>query len=61
MTAKEKYGIKVHSSYIAEVKRMCGVSMQAKRSKENTKYKVFKATPKMVDAIKDALMFYGII
>ena len=58
---KEKYGFVPHSSYIAEIKRFYGVSMQSNRQLDNPKHSVKHPTSKMADAIKDALVYYGII
>lgn len=57
---KEKFGLNVHSSYIAEIKRIYGVKMQSYRQKEEAK-RVVHPTPKMAAAIKDALIHFRII
>lgn len=59
---KEKYGVNVHTSYIAQVKRMCGLDMGEnynKSKKENPEVK--KCPQEKVEYIKDALRFYGLI
>lgn len=54
----EKYGLKVHTVYISEVKRMHGIEMQANRRKTDPKYKCPKDK---VAAIEDALKYFNII
>ena len=56
---KDKYGVNVHTSYIAEVKRMCGLDMGEnynKSKKENPEVK--KCPQEKVEYIKDALRYY---
>ena len=59
---KEKYGVNVHTSYIAQVKRMCGLDMREnynKSKKEKTNVK--KCPQEKVEYIKDALKYFGLI
>ena len=53
---KDKYGVNVHTSYIAQVKRMCGLDMcenYNKSKKENPEVK--QCPQEKVEYIKDAL------
>lgn len=59
---KDKYGVNVHTSYIAQVKRMCGLDMGEnynKSKKENPEVK--KCPQEKVEYIKDALRQYNMI
>ena len=59
---KDKYGVNVHTSYIAQVKRMCGLDMcenYNKSKKENPEVK--QCPQEKVEYIKDALRHYGLI
>ena len=59
---KEKYGVNVHTSYIAQVKRMCGLDMGEnynKSKKENPEVK--KCPQEKVEYIKDALRYFKLI
>jgi len=57
-----KYGFKVHTAYIAEVKRSLGLSMyDAPNAVEELKQPQKHPTPEKVDAIKDALEYFEII
>ena len=59
---KDKYGVNVHTSYIAQVKRMCGLDMGEnynKSKKENPEVK--KCPQEKVEYIKDALKHFGIL
>ena len=59
---KDNYGVNVHTSYIAQVKRMCGLDMGEnynKSKKENPEVK--KCPQEKVEYIKDALRYYGLI
>ena len=59
---KDKYGVNVHTSYIAQVKRMCGLDMGEnynKSKKENPDVK--KCRQEKVEYIKDALRHYRLI
>ena len=59
---EEKYGFKVHTSYIAEVKRDLGLPMyDAPNAVEELKKPRQHPTEKMVEAIKDALKYFEII
>ena len=59
---EEKYGFKVHTAYIAEVKRDLGLSMyDAPNGVEVPKKERQHPTEEMVIAIKDALKHFGII
>lgn len=59
---KDKYGVNVHTSYIAQVKRMCGLDMGEnynKSKKENPEVK--KCPQEKVEYIKDALRYFKLI
>ena len=59
---KNKYGVNVHTSYIAQVKRMCGLDMGEnynKFKKENPEVK--QCPQEKVEYIKDALRYYNMI
>ena len=59
---EEKYGFKVHTSYIAEVKRSLGLPMHdAPNSVEQLKNPQKHPTPEKVTAIKDALKHFEFI
>ena len=59
---EEKYGFKVHTSYIAEVKRDLGLPMyDAPNAVEELKRPRSHPSAEMVEAIKDALKHFGII
>lgn len=59
---ENKYGFKVHTAYIAEVKRGLGLPMyDAPNAVEELKQPRKHPTPKMAEAIKDALKYFGII
>ena len=59
---EEKYGFKVHTAYIAEVKRSYGLPMyDAPNAVEKLKRPRQHPSEKMVESIKDALKNYGII
>jgi 23S rRNA (uracil1939-C5)-methyltransferase len=59
---EEKYGFKVHTAYIAEVKRELGLPMyDAPNAVEELKKPRQHPTEKMVEAIKDALKYFEII
>ena len=58
----EKYSFKVHSAYIAEVKRSLGLTMyNAPNAVETLKNPRKHPTPIQVDAIKDALTYFEVI
>ena len=57
-----KYGFKVHTAYIAEVKRDLGLPMyDAPNAVEELKQPRKHPTPEKVEAIKDALRYFEII
>ena len=57
-----KYGFKVHTAYIAEVKRDLGLPMyDAPNAVEKLKQPRKHPTPEKVEAIKDALRYFEII
>lgn len=59
---QEKYGFKVHTAYIAEVKRMVGLDMRkAPNAVEQRKHEYHPCPPEKVEAIKDALRHFGLI
>ncbi|SCZ05448.1 hypothetical protein [Alkaliphilus peptidifermentans] len=59
---ESKYGLKVHTAYIAEVKRGLGLLMfDAPNAVEELKNPRKHPTPEKVEAIKDALNHFGII
>ena len=59
---KNKYGVNVHTSYIAQVKRMCGLDMEEcynKSKKENPEVK--QCPQEKVEYVKDALKHFNLI
>uniref|UniRef100_UPI003FEFC727 23S rRNA (uracil(1939)-C(5))-methyltransferase RlmD n=1 Tax=Lachnospira sp. TaxID=2049031 RepID=UPI003FEFC727 len=59
---KEKYGVNVHTSYIAQVKRMCGLDMGENYNKSKKKNPEVKQCPQeKVEYIKDALKHFNLI
>ncbi len=57
-----KYGFKVHTAYIAEVKRSLGLPMyDAPNAVEELKQPRKHPTPEKVEAIKDALRYFAVI
>ena len=59
---KEKYGVNVHTSYIAQVKRMCGLDMDENYNKSKKGNPEVKQCPQeKVEYIKDALRHFGAI
>lgn len=59
---QEKYGFKVHTAYIAEVKRMVGLDMhKAPNAVEQRKHEYHPCPTEKVEAIKDALRHFGLI
>ena len=59
---KDKYGVNVHTSYIAQVKRMCGLDMGENYNKSKKENPEVKQCPQeKVEYIKDALKFFGLI
>ena len=59
---KEKYGVNVHTSYIAQVKRMCGLDMGENYNKPKKGNPEVKQCPQeKVEYIKDALRHFKLI
>ena len=59
---EENYGFKVHTAYIAEVKRELGLPIyDAPNAVEELKRPRPHPTPEMVEAIKQALKYYEIL
>ena len=59
---KNKYGVNVHTRYIAEVKRMCGLDMGENYNKSKKENPEVKHCPQeKVEYIKDALKYYSVI
>lgn len=59
---EERYGFKVHTAYIAEVKRNLGLPMyDAPNAVEVLKQPRKHPTAEKVEAIKDALKYFGVI
>ena len=59
---KDKYGVNVHTSYIAQVKRMCGLDMGENYNKSKKENPEVKQCPQeKVEYIKDALRHFGVI
>ena len=59
---KEKYGVNVHTSYIAQVKRMCGLDMGENYNKSKKENPEVKQCPQeKVEYIKDALKFFRLM
>ncbi len=59
---EEKYGFKVHTAYIAEVKRDLGLPMyDAPNAVEELKHPRKHPTQIQVEAIKDALKYFEVI
>ncbi len=57
-----KYGFKVHTAYVAEVKRDLGLPMyEAPNAVEELKQPRKHPTAEKVEAIKEALEYFGII
>ncbi|CUX55491.1 hypothetical protein BN3590_02150 [Clostridium sp. C105KSO15] len=58
----EKYNFKVHTAYIAEVKRSLGLPMyDAPNAVDELKHPRKHPTPIQIDAIKDALTYFEVI
>ena len=57
----DKYNIKAHTLYIAEIKCRHGLDMQCVRQKEQTTQPVKHPTAKMVEEIEDAMKFFKLI
>lgn len=59
---KDKYGVNVHTSYIAQVKRMCGLDMGENYNKSKKENPEVKQCPQeKVEYIKDALRYFGVL
>ena len=59
---ESKYSFKVHTAYIAEVKRDLGLPMcDAPNAVEELKQERKHPTPEKVEAIKDALRYFEVI
>ena len=59
---KKKYGVNVHTSYIAQVKRMCGLDMGENYNKSKKEIPEVKQCPQeKVEYIKDALRHFKLI
>ena len=59
---KEKYGVNVHTSYIAQVKRMCGLDMGENYNNSKKENQEVKQCPQeKVEYIKDALRYFKLI
>lgn len=59
---KDKYGVNVHTSYIAQVKRMCGLDMGENYNKSKKENPEIKQCPQeKVEYIKDALRHFGLL
>ena len=59
---KDKYGVNVHTSYIAQVKRMCGLDMGENYNKSKKENPEVKQCPQeKVEDIKDALKHFNLI
>lgn len=59
---ESKYGFKVHTAYIAELKRSLGLPMyDAPNAVEDLKYQHQSAPTHKVEAIKDALKHFEVI
>lgn len=59
---RDKYGVNVHTRYIAEVKRMCGIEMGENYNKSKKENPEVKQCPQeKVEYIKDALRCFGMI
>ena len=59
---KDKYGVNVHTSYIAQVKRMCGLDMGENYNKSKKENPEVKQCPQeKVEYIKDAMRHFNMI
>lgn len=59
---KNKYGVNVHTSYIAQVKRMCGMDMGENYNKSKKENPEVKQCPQeKVEYINDALRHFKLI
>lgn len=59
---KDKYGVNVHTSYIAQVERICGLDMGENHNKSKKENPVVRQCPQeQREYIKDALEYFGVI
>ena len=59
---KDRYGVNVHTSYIAQVKRMCGLDMGENYNKSKKENPQVKQCPQEnMEYIKDALRYFKLI
>ena len=59
---EKKYGFKVHTAYIAEVKRSLGLTIHdAPNAVEELKHPRKHPPKEKMEAIKDALKYFGVI
>ena len=59
---KDKYGVNMHTSYIEQVKRMCGLDMGENYNKPKKRESRSEAvSQERVEYIKDALRYYKLI
>jgi len=58
---ENKYNFKVHTAYISEVKRGLGLPMDVPNAVEELKHERKHPTPEKVEAIKEALKYFGVI
>lgn len=58
----DKYGVDVHTSYIAQVKRSCGIDMRDCYNKsKKTDADIKMCTPEKEEYIKEALKYFNMI
>lgn len=59
----EKYGLKVHSLYIAQIKDKCGLGKERTGNswKKNEDAKIPQCTPEKEEAIMDAFKYFGMV
>lgn len=58
---KDKYGLNVHSQYIAQMKDKYGLSKQYTYDSTETKGRIPKCTPEKEEAILDAFKHFGMM
>jgi hypothetical protein len=59
---KDKHGVNVHTSYIAQVKRMYGIDMrECFRKSMNDEYEAKQCPPEKIEYIKEALQHFHLI
>ncbi len=56
---KSKYGLNIHSVYIAEIKRKHGLDMQSYRTIDDARH--ISCPPEKAKAIEEALRYYNLI